>query len=79
MSFNGSVVGHLYQNNAFYKLPSTQRDEHHIVTAIRLDRIHTQQQEFTFACEQKPWKNGTHKTQFKKLRNTLLRLRGRKR
>lgn len=35
----------------FYRLPSTQRDEHH--TVVRLDRIHAQQQESTLASDPK--------------------------
>jgi hypothetical protein len=50
MLFKGGT-GHLYQNNAFYRLPSTQRDEHH--TVVRLDRIHAQQQESTLASDPK--------------------------
>ena len=45
------VKDHLYQNNAFYKLPSTQRDGHH--TVVRLDRIHAQRQESTLASDPK--------------------------
>ncbi len=41
----------LYQNDAFYKLPPTQRDEHHAV--VRLDRIHAQHQESTLASDPK--------------------------
>lgn len=41
----------LYLNDAFYKLPPTQRDEHHAV--VRLDRIHAQQQESTLASDSK--------------------------
>ena len=43
----------LYQNDAFYNLPPTQRDEHHAVTVVKLDRIHAQKQESTLACDTK--------------------------
>jgi hypothetical protein len=41
----------LYQNDAFYKMPQNQRDEHH--TVVRLDRIRGQQQESTLASDPK--------------------------
>ncbi len=45
------VKDSLYQNDAFYKLPPAQKDEHH--TVVRLDRIHAQQQESTLASDSK--------------------------